>query len=205
MYKELLDKFFRENKITDTMPSAQALAQFMMRMAANPEVESKLQNFMDETIYEHSPERIAEATPGKAEIAAASTSAEIIRIMRRDVDLLNRPALVEKAMEMEAEVVQEVVRRLKTNLNTGFIEISLQFLARSTMDVSEEIIEYFDEMRSPYAQSMALVLLGFKADEKHIPWFIEKHNAFKKLYPCENYYQGAFYALAEMEGRFYLQ
>jgi len=97
------------------------------------------------------------------------------------------------------------VRRLKTNLNTGFIEISLQFLARSTIDVSEEIIGYFDEMRNPYAQSIALVLLGFKAKEKHIPWFIEKHDMLKKMYPRENYYQGAFYALTEMEGRFYLQ
>ena len=202
MYKKLLDKFFNENTITDKMPSAQALAQFMMRMAANPEVERKLQGFMDDTIHEHSPERIAEATPGKEEIASASTPTEIIRIMRRKVDLLNRPALVEKAMEMEAEVVPEIVRRLKTNLNDGFIEVSLQFLARSTMDVSEEIIGYFDEMRNPYAQSIVLVLLGFKADERHIPWFIEKHDSLKKMYPRENYYQGAFYALTEMEVRF---
>jgi len=204
MYKELLDKFFSENTITDKMPSAQALAQFMMRMAANPEVESNLQGFIDDTIHEYSPERIAKATPGKEEIASASTPAEIIRIMRRKVNLLNRPALVEKAMEMEAEVVPEIVRRLKTNLNAGFIEISSQFLARSTIDVSEEIINYFDEMRNPYAQSIVLVLLGFKADEKHIPWFIEKHDMLKKMYPRENYYQGAFYALTEMESRFYL-
>jgi uncharacterized protein YutE (UPF0331/DUF86 family) len=138
---------------------------------------------MDETIYEYSPERIAEATPGKAEIASASTPEDVIRIMRRKLDLLNRPVLVEKAMEMESEVVQEVVRRLKTNLNTGFIETSLQFLARSTMDVSEEIIGYFDEMRSPYAQSMALVLLGFKADEKAHPLVYRKTQCAKKDVP----------------------
>jgi len=77
MYKKLLDKFFSENAITDKMPSVQALAHFMMRMAANPEVESKLQGFMDETIHEHSPERIAEAIHGKEEIASAATSAEM--------------------------------------------------------------------------------------------------------------------------------
>ena len=160
---------------------------------------------MDDNIREHSPERIAEVIHGKEEIASAATPAEIIRIMRRKVDTLNRPALVEKAVEMEAEVVPEIVRRLKTNLNDEFIEVSLQFLVRSRIDVSEEIIGYFDEMRNPYAQSVVLVLLGFKADEKYIPWFIEKHDSLKKRYPRENYYQGAFYALTEMESRFYLQ
>ena len=204
MHKKLLNKYFKENKVTDKMPSAQALAQFMMRMAAKPDVENELMGFMDNTIKESSPERIEEAASGKEEIANATTPAEIITLMRRGVDIINRRVLVAKAMTMEAEVVPEVVRRLKTNLSTMFIEVALQFLARSTINVSEDLIGYFDEMRNPYAQSIVLVLLGFKADEKHIPWLIDRHHMLKKLYPRENYYQGAYYALLEMEGRFYL-
>lgn len=74
---------------------------------------------------------------------------------------------------------------------------------QSKIDVSEEIINYFDEMRSPYAKSIVLVMLGFKVDEKYIPWFIQKYNQLKTMYPHENYYKGAYYALIEMEDRFY--
>ena len=203
MYKKQLEKFFAENKITDKIPSAQAIAHFMMRMSATPETDIGLRNVIDTVMQEQSPERFAEADPGKAEIAAATTPADIIRLMRREVDTLNRPALIDKAMEMEAAIVPDVVRRLKTNLSDGFIETAAQFLARSTMDFAEEIIGYFDEMHNPYAQSILLVLLGFKADEKHIPWLIEQHDKLKKLHPDENYCQGAHYALAETEGRFY--
>ena len=58
-------------------------------------------------------------------------------------------------------------------------------------------------MRSPYAQSMVLVMLGFKADEKYVPWFIEQYNDLKRLYPNESYSEGAYYGLVQIESRFY--
>lgn len=59
------------------------------------------------------------------------------------------------------------------------------------------------DVRSPYAQSMILVALGFKADVRHIPWLIEKYKELKRLYPDEIYCDGAYYALEEIERRFY--
>ncbi|MCL2812935.1 MAG: hypothetical protein FWD25_13745 [Clostridia bacterium] len=37
------------------------------------------------------------------------------------------------------------------------------------------LIEIFPDMRYPYAQAMVLVVLGYKADQAHIPWFIDQY------------------------------
>ena len=106
-------------------------------------------------------------------------------------------------MEFENEIVPEIIRRLKTSLNDGFIETSIRILARSKMEIAEELFGYFEDIRTPYAQSMVIVLLGFKADESYIPWFVEKYSKLKKRCPNESYHESAYYALCEMENRFY--
>jgi len=92
---------------------------------------------------------------------------------------------------------------LKTSLNELFIELSTRVLAVCGKDISEELVKIYSETRSPYAQSMILVALGFKAEEKRIPWLIKKHKELKNLYPDESYCYGAYYAIYEMECRFY--
>ena len=76
-------------------------------------------------------------------------------------------------------------------------------MAQSKIEVADELFGYFDDVRMPYAQSMILVLLGFKADESYIPWFIEKYNELKRRYPSESYCEGAYYALRQIENRIY--
>lgn len=91
---------------------------------------------------------------------------------------------------------------LKTSLNDGFIETATRVLAMCNKNVAEELVGCFDDVRKPYAQSMILVVLGFKADETYIPWLIEKHEDLKRQYPDERYSDGAYYALYEIESRF---
>lgn len=109
MYKKLLEEFFNEHKITDKMPSAQGITYFKFRSMINPSFE----NLMQDIVKEHSPERIAEATPTREEIVRITAAPDIIRFMRREVDPLNHSILVEKALEMEIEIMPEVVKRLK--------------------------------------------------------------------------------------------
>ena len=203
MYNDLMNRFFKENKDESTTPGVAAIAHFNMRLASRPDVGDKAHSMMHELVFESAPHRKEEIMPGLEEINSATTSEQLIKIMRRDMDIMNRPAFFSKAIQMETEIIPEVVRRLKTNLISGFIEVAAELLVRTSINVSEEVIAYFDDMRSPYAQSLVLVMLGFKADEKHIPWFIEKYNKLKKTYPRENYHDGAYYGLCEMDMRFY--
>jgi len=64
-------------------------------------------------------------------------------------------------------------------------------------------MESVDAARDPYAQTMILVALGFKADETAVPWLIEKYSTLKRQYPNKAYCDGAYYVLCEIENRFY--
>ena len=201
--KELIDKFFKENPVDSKTPSAAALAHFRLIMESKPESDTILHEKMDELIYKFKPEREAESLPERKEIESATSPEQVIRFMRRHTDAMNQRLLIDKALEFEDELISEIVSRLKTSLNDGFIELSIRVLAKSKTNVAEQLAGYYDDMRHPYAQSMVLVLLGFIADESYIPWIIEKYSELKRLYPNESYCEGASYALYEIENRFY--
>lgn len=204
MYKKLLNRFFKENAVKDKdIPSAAALAHFQIKLLIAPEINEQFQGFMNETVFKDQPEREKAVLAEKNEIESATACGQIIRIMRRHADPMNQHILVGRAMAFEDEIIPEIIRMLKTSLNGGFIETAARVLAVCNKDVAEELIAYFDDVRNPYAQSMILVVLGFKADETHIPWLIEKYKEMKRQYPNESYYDGAYYALDEIEGRCY--
>ena len=203
MSKKLLDKFFKENTVSSETPTAPALAHFYITMENDPKANEKIQETLNKAVFTYKPEREKSSLAEKNEIESAITCEQIIRFMRRNTDPVNQHILVNKAMEFENVIVPDIIRRLKTSANDGYIETAIRILAKSKINVAEELIGYFDDMRSPYAQSMVMVVLGFKADESHIPWIIEKYNEFKRHYPTESYCDGAYYALCEIENRFY--
>jgi len=203
MYRELLDQFFKENGVAGDVPSPPAMAHFDITLHNNPKASRELHRLMNQEVYKNRPDRETQAQANLAEIDAAVTCEDFIRLMRKHVDPINQPYFVNKVLAREDEFVPELVRRLKTSLNDAFIETATRILARSTMDFAQEMIGYFDDMRKPYAQGMALVILGFKADESRIPWLIEKYKKLKRIYRDETYSDGGYYALLEMESRFY--
>lgn len=85
---------------------------------------------------------------------------------------MNQQALVNRALAFEDELVPGVIRMLKTSLNDGFIETAARVLSLCNKVITDALVRYYGEVRSPYAQSMILVVLGFKADEARIPWLI---------------------------------
>jgi len=204
MYKQLIDQFFKENGVkNDKVPSAPAIANFKIKMFMSSEASEKFSELIDGKILKSQPKRGEMVEAERREIESATTSEQIIRFMRRSPDIINESPLVKQALLFENEVIPEILKRLKTSLNTGFIETSTKILAASSINVAEDLIGYYDDVRSPYAQGMILVILGFKAKEAHIPWIIEKYKTLKKLYPNETYSDGAIYALDEIENRFY--
>ena len=203
MSKELLDRFFKENKAASDNATAPAFAHYYLSLENDPEANKKMQDTLSEAVFSRENERKEKALAEKNEIDSAENYEQVIRFMRRQTDPVNRHEIVNKAMEFENEIVPEIVRLLKTSLNDGFIEKAIRILARSKMEFADELIGYYDDMRYPYAQSMALVLLGFKADESRVSWLIEKYEKLKRLYPKENYCDGAYYALLEIQNRFY--
>ena len=203
MYKKLLDKFFKENRVAnEKLPSAAALCHFKIKLLLNQEINEQTSKLINEFVFMDQKEREETVMLEKGEIKSVDAE-QVIRLMRRGVDSINQDDLVFRALEFEDIVVPEVIKRLKTSLNDFFIETAVRLLSICSMDIAEELINYFDDVRSPYTQSSVLLTLGFKADEVHIPWLIDKYHHMKRLYPNETYSDGAYYALYEMETRLY--
>ena len=203
MSKKILDKFFKENTVKSEMPSAQALMHFHIQLESNQDANEQIHGAMNSLVFNAQPTREQDTLAERNEIESATDCAQIIRFLRRHVDPINSHVLLKKAIEYENETVPEIIKRLKTNLDDGFIEMSVRVLASSSINTAEELVCCFDDIRSPYAQSEVLVLLGYKADESLLPWLIDKYDEFKKRYPNESYCDGAYYALFEIENRFY--
>jgi len=199
--RELLKQFFKDNTTQMDIPTAAGLAHFSLALQDNPEAHEKLRAFMDETIFSEQPGREAEVFEERREIEAAQTCEQVIRLMRRHTDPMNQHILINRALAFEDEIIPELVRMLKTSLNVSFIETAIRVLAKSKKDISDELIQDFDSIRYPYAQSMLLVVLGYKADETHTAWFIDRYKELKRLYPDQSYCEGAYYALCEINHR----
>ena len=201
--KKMIDRFFKDNPCKkEAVPSPAAMANFQIKLLLNRKVNEEFQDKINDLVLKEEPEREGPVKQEKNEIETAGRE-QIIRIMRRSPDPMNQHILVYRAMEFEDGLIPEVVRMMKTSLNTGFIETATRVLSVCRQDIADELVAYFNDVRSPYAQSMILVVLGFKADEKHVPWIIEKYKELKRNYPDESYCDGAVYALSEIENRFY--
>ena len=201
MYKQLLMQFLDENRPAGKFLTAPALMHYQLKKLVVQDADEQRREFdiLKEKIM---PERLAEAAPGIAKIKEIASGSDLVQTMLRKQDPLNNDAIVDKAMEFEEDVVPEVVRRFKNNMTMDFIEMAVLVMVKSKFNMADEIMGYFDDMRSPYAQSLALVVLGFKADENAIPWLISKYHQMKKRYPRDSHYLGAYYGLEEIAGRF---
>ena len=201
MYKDSLMWFFNNNGIDpDAAPPPAAHEHFRIKMLTE---NVQLQDIIDSATLERLPKREDEIMAERYEIESAEASEQIIRLMRRGTDIMNQHLLVKKALEFEDEIIPLIIKMLKTSLNDLFIEVAIRILAVCKKDIADELVSIYDETRSPYAQSLLLVALGFKGGEKLVPWLIKKYNLLKQLYPNESHCYGAYYALFEMEKRFY--
>ena len=199
MYKKLLDQFFNENTVEGELPSVQGFAYYQIMFERNQELNKILQGIFNENFPKPQPGREENFQAEKNEIGSATSCEQIIRLMRRGIDNLNYRTITSKALEFEDEIIPEIMRRLKTSLNISFIELSIRILSKTSMDIADELIGYFDDVRDLYAKSMILVALGFLANETHISWLIEKYKELIKQYPDKSYCEGAYYALYEID------
>ena len=198
-YKHLFtDKFYKENPKDEL--KAQNLAHFNIRIMGT-EAEDMLKNISMENLPD---ERISSKNEEARSIAELNNGADILRRMRKGLDPLNSRVFMQKLFEYEHEIGTEVVKMIKKSGNTVFIETATRFLSKCRQDHSAELMAIFDEIRNTYAQSMMLVVIGFRGDEEAIPWVYGKYFQFKDSKHDEgDRAQGALVALDELFDRFY--
>ena len=203
MDKKLLRKFLKTNEPTGDVPSAPAIAHFSIFLDSTPEGCEKMMEAMDSAVYELQPERKELVMLERGQILESKNADDILQFMRKHTDPMNQHILIGKACEFENELLPTIVKMLKTSLNDGFIETSIRVLAKCEKNVADELMECFDEIRNPYAKSMVLVMLGFRAPKTAVPWVLEQYYALKKTYADANFYDGAYHSLLELNSRFF--
>ena len=198
---QLLDNFFLKHgeKVNDSH-SATNLMYIQIQLLSAPDIHEDLQSQISGTIFYNQPERENEMLVERSEIEFA-TGEQLIRFMRRGFDPLNQNALMKRALELEYEIISDVLKRYKTSLNDLFIEAAVKFLSFCSFEIAEELTRIYDDIRSPYAKCMALVVFGFQADETYVTWLIDKYEELKRLYPSEDYHDGAYFALLGIRDR----
>lgn len=198
MYKELLtNKFFSDNPYMENS---------VQRFIYSTLLYEGLEDMADEIVIKQglfSDERLDHITHEKEMIQAEQNSEMILQLLRKKTEMVNRGVLVKKALQIEEVILPMVVEKLIRSCHDIFIENSIDILAKSNKDFTPVLKERFTQIRSPYAQSLICLVLGFRGEEGVIPWMRDRYFEMKKLYPDETYNQGPLLALHELNCRFY--
>ena len=190
MYRNLLtDKFFEDNPIIDL--SAQQVVYAQMDIP-----------IMTELVSEHVRKYIKRADEERDRLVHEDDPDVLIKMLRGKCDNINYHILYQRVLEQEEVLIPRILKMFKTSLNNIFIEHTVMILVNAQKNYSEELLKMLDEIRSPYALSLACIALGFIADEEVIPILMEKLEYFKKNYPEKEYEQGPLYGLIRMDKRF---
>lgn len=124
-------------------------------------------------------------------------------MLRGKCDPINYNILRDKVLEHEDELVPKIVEMLIRSGNEVFIEHAAKIIPKCKTNYSNSLLQILDQIRNPYATSIACIVLGFIGDEEVIPIIHHKYIELKRLYPRENYEQGPLLALSELNVRFY--
>jgi hypothetical protein len=150
-----------------------------------------------------SSERLKLVAEEKEMIMSEQDPKVIFQLLRKELDGLNRPILIDKALEFEDEVIPLVIEKLVRSDHDTFIDNAAKLLAKSRKNYSPYLLERYAQFRSPYVRSILCLILGFRGDKDIIPWMMERFFEMKKHYPGETYDQGPLLALHELNIRFY--
>ncbi len=198
MYKKLLtNKFFSDNPYLENS---------VQRFIYSTLLYEGLEDIADEIVIKQgllSDERLDHITHEKEMIQAEENSEMIFQLLRKKTAMANQGVLIKKALKYEEVLLPMVVEKLMRSCHDIFIENSIDILAKCNKDHTPVLKERFTQIRSPYAQSLICLVLGFRGEEGVIPWMLDRYYEMKKLYPDETYSQGPLLALHELNCRFY--
>lgn len=189
-------KFFRDNPLEEM--SSPAIALFSMEMGFNEKLQSAVQDILDQGL---DPERKTQIKAEQEKISQLETGEEVVKFIRNNYDIVNRDRLCKKALTMQAEVMPLLLRRFRTSFQDNLVETAVYILAYAEPEYVDQLITMYPEIRNPYAQSMACVVLGVQKREETLPLLLREYERFMREYPEESFDQGPLLAIYRLDGR----
>lgn len=193
MDKKLLPKhFFRDNHLARL--SAPLIAYTSVTMDNDVKYQAEIQKKIDETL---SPEQKALLEKENAAIAELETGEEVVKFIRRGVDILNCATLGRKIISMQEEVLPLLLRRFLTTSQECVIEATMYTLSDTNVEQTyiDQLVADYPKIRNPYTQCMACLVFGIQEREETLPLLLREYERLKREYPEESYCQGPLLAI----------
>jgi len=186
--KPLLDKkFFESNSIREL--SAQ-------RLVYSNLVSPDLEKFA----YQISSKFIIRSKEQKILIGNASCAEDLMNLMNGKLDIINHVPFKEKALNYKDTFIPLLINELKIPKDDAFIELAIQIIRSSDIDLSKEIVQLIkNSLSNAYHISQFCVLLGFfpSVESEQLLW--DYFHFFKENYPNEAYKDGPLLGLIEIK------
>lgn len=192
-----MSKIFSKRFFRDNPPLEMSAARVGYELHKYPD----LYEFMQQEFKESDPEKDAL----RAELALLSPEEnpnELVRWMRRDLPGIVKQEIIQLVVDHEETMMPIVLKRLLTSSVDNFIENATSCLIKAKTNHSQWVLDHYDQIRDPYAQSSICLMLGFRADVDIVPWMMEQYEKMDRLDPDETFEQGPLLALWELRERF---
>ena len=196
MEPESLPKNFFKKHPLDRY-SAAMFADLVIQMAAMDELNERIENVIGQNIAGTRRVKLQEQ---KKQIEALQTPEEIVAQMRKENDALVIPLLCRKAIAVQDQAVPLILKRYKTTFQTCFVETAVRILGNTDRQYTIELWEHYQEIRNPYARSMACLLFGTHELKETVPLLLAEYERMKKDYPEESFNQGPLLAIYRLYG-----
>lgn len=125
-----------------------------------------------------------------------SNPQDILQNMRKLKDVSNKDVLLLKVLACQEDVIPLIIPKLCTSGQDFFIEMAASAMLLADEKYLHLLQEHFDEIRNPYARSVACLAFAREGKTEYTSFLLEQFNLLKKDYKTESYYNGPLIALS---------
>lgn len=197
MEENVLQKdFFKKNPLQEL--SAAAIADFGAKTILIDSINEKMKDIVGMSM---SKERRTKAEQDQQDVAQLANGEDVVRYMRKDHDVLVDSLLCKKALSFIDDAGPHIVKRYKTTGQDSFIELAFRILVHADKRYAEELFGMYHDIRNPYAQAMACLLLGEHNMKSSASFLLKEYKRFQTDYPRESFDQFPLLALYILFGK----
>lgn len=171
----LPNKFFENNPLRTNMTVGH-LSYFQMRTVFDTDLDEKISDYVYPSFDDERKQKLLEE---RATIEDITDPTDIIRFMRKVIDMSNRNYLCKKAIDMGGDLPDLIIDKLRTNGTDVFIECATLTLSHTDEKYIDRVANEFRQFRNGYARAQATVLLAYRNRIDALKSMYDEYIAFR--------------------------
>ncbi len=195
--KRLPNSFFKENPLKEL--SAATIAYSAVTVLTSEGLTQQLIDIVAQCIDTSRKERLQQE---RQRIEHTDDPAELVELMRKKHDLLNRRMLCDKVIAHQEQTMPLVLKRYRTCALNQFVEAATTTIALGEKKYAQMLREMYGDVCYPYARACACLVFGIQKMEEEIPFLLSEYRHFQQAYPEETYDQHPLLALYLLHGKY---